>query len=116
MPGEVRAGPDLAARLAGQGRLVTLSGVGEDRLEAAGWGETVEAARSGHVGFAGGLLTISPTPAMTVIDIDGPGDLEALAMAAAVAVAAAIARFDIQGSIGIDFPTLEGKAARASDR
>jgi ribonuclease G len=111
--GEVRAGPDLAARLAGQGRLVRLSGIGEDRLEAAGWSETVEAARSGHVAFAGGLLTISPTPAMTVIDIDGPGDPEALALAAAGAVAAAIARFDIQGSIGIDFPTLEGKAARA---
>ena len=111
--GEVRGGPDLAARLAGQGRLVRLSGVGEDRLEAAGWSETVEAARSGHVAFAGGLLTISPTPAMTVIDIDGPGDPEVLALAAAGAVAAAIACFDLQGSIGIDFPTLEGKAARA---
>ena len=110
--GEVRPGPDLAARLAGQGRLLRLSGGGEDRLEAAGWGEAVEAARSGHVGFAGGLLTISPTPAMTVIDIDGPGDPEALALASAVAVAAAIARFDIQGSIGVDFPTLAGKAAR----
>ena len=111
--GEVRAGPDLAARLAGQGRLVRLSGIGEDRLETAGWSETVEAARSGHVAFAGGLLTISPTPAMTVIDIDGPGAPEALALAAAGAVAAAIACFDLQGSIGIDFPTLEGKAARA---
>jgi ribonuclease G len=111
--GEVRAGPDLAARLAPQGRLVRLTGPGEDRLEAAGWSETVEQARSGHVAFAGGLLTISPTPAMTVIDIDGPGDPGALALAAAAAVAAAIACFDIQGSIGIDFPTLEGKAARA---
>jgi len=111
--GEVRAGANLAAWLAGQGRLVRLSGPGEDRLEAAGWSETVEAARSGHVAFAGGLLTISPTPAMTVIDIDGPGDPEALALAAACAVAAAITRFDIQGSIGVDFPTLEGKAARA---
>jgi hypothetical protein len=114
--GEVQAGPDLAARLAGrlagQGRLVRLSGHGDDRLEAAGWSETVEAARYGHVAFAGGLLTISPTPAMTVIDIDGPGDPEALAQAAAPAVAAAIARFDLQGSIGVDFPTLAGKAAR----
>ena len=111
--GEVRAGPDLATRLAGQGRLMRLSGPGEDRLEAGGWSEAVEAARSGHVAFAGGLLTISPTPAMTVIDIDGPGDPEALALAAAGAVSAAIACFDIQGSIGVDFPTLEGKAARA---
>jgi hypothetical protein len=113
--GEVTAGLDLVARLRAAGLTVTiLDGGGEDRLEAAGWGETVEAARTGFVVFPGGLLTISPTPAMTVIDIDGPGDPGALAMAAATAVAAAIARFDITGSIGVDFPTLEGKAARAA--
>ena len=111
--GEVAAGPALAARLQAAGhRLVWLGGQGEDRLEAAGWSETVEAARTGHVAFGGGLLTISPTPAMTVIDIDGPGDPALLAEAAAVAVAAAIRRFDLMGSIGIDFPSLEGKAAR----
>jgi hypothetical protein len=49
---------------------------------------------------------------MTVIDIDGPGDPAALAEAAAVAVAAAVRRFDLQGSIGVDFPRLEGKAPR----
>lgn len=112
--GQVSPGADLAARLKAAGyRLVTLSTHGEDRLESAGWGETVEAARTGHVAFAGGLLTISPTPAMTVIDIDGAGDPVALAENAAVAVADAIRRFDVMGSIGIDFPTLEGKAARA---
>jgi hypothetical protein len=112
--GEVTPGPDLVARLRGAGLAVTMVGGGEDQLEAAGWTETVEAAQTGHVGFPGGLLTISPTPAMTVIDIDGPGDPEALAMAAAPAVAAAIARFDITGSIGVDFPTLAGKAARTA--
>jgi hypothetical protein len=111
--GEVSAGPDLLERLRGHS-VTLLDGHGDDLLEAAGWGETVEAARTGHVAFAGGLLTISPTPAMTVIDVDGPGDPQALAMAAAAAVAAAIARFDIAGSIGVDFPTLEGKAARAA--
>ncbi len=112
-PGEVRAGPDLRARLQAAGHKVTLLGaIGEDRLEAAGWSETVAAAREGHVAFPGGLLTISPTPAMTVIDVDGPGDPLALAEAAATAAAAAIRRFDITGSIGIDFPSVEGKAGR----
>jgi len=111
--GEVRPGADLAARLAAAGHAITtLSAIGEDRLEAAGWSETVEAARTGHVAFAGGVLTISPTPAMTVIDIDGPGHPAALAEAAVDAVAAAIRRFDLTGSLGVDFPTLEGKAAR----
>jgi hypothetical protein len=111
--GEVSPGPGLAARLKAAGHTLThLKALGEDALEAAGWGETVEAARTGHVAFAGGLLTISPTPAMTVIDIDGPGDPQVLAEAAAAAVAAAIRRYDITGSIGVDFPTLEGKAVR----
>ncbi len=107
-------GPDLAARLAAAGHSVTLlASHGADALEAAGWSEAVEAARTGHVVFPAGLLTISPTPGMTVIDVDGPGDPVALAEAAAVAAAEAIARFDITGSIGVDFPTLAGKAARA---
>ena len=111
--GEVAPGPDLAARLAAAGHRVTLLGSqGEDRLEAAGWSETVEAARTGHVAFPGGLLTISPTPGMTVIDVDGRDDLVALAEAAAIAAAAAIARFELGGSIGVDFPTLAGKLAR----
>lgn len=111
--GQVSPGADLAARLKAAGHTLTpVKALGDDALEAAGWGETVEAARTGHVAFAGGLLTISPTPAMTVIDIDGPGDPQALAEAAAHAVAAAIRRFDITGSIGVDFPTLEGKAVR----
>lgn len=111
--GEVTPGADLVARLKAAGhRIVLLSGPGEDRLEAAGWSERVDQAQTGHVPFAGGLLTISPTPAMTVIDIDGPGDPVALAEAAAKAVAAAIRCLDLQGSIGIDFPSLEGKVAR----
>ena len=111
--GQVHAGRDLLARLQAAGHRITLlSGHGEDRLEAAGWSEIVEAVQAGHLPFPGGLLTISPTPAMTVIDVDGAGDLTALSEAAAVAVAAAIQRFDITGSIGVDLPTLEGKAMR----
>lgn len=111
--GEVQPGPDLPARLAAAGHAITLVGGPDvDRLEAAGWSETVAAARTGHLGFAGGLLTISPTPGMTVIDVDGPGDVETLAQSAAHAAAAAIRCFDLAGSIGIDFPTVTGKAAR----
>jgi hypothetical protein len=111
--GEVRPGADLVERLKAAGHRVTLlSRPGEDRLEAAGWSELVDQAQTGHVPYVGGLLTISPTPAMTVIDIDGPGDPATLAEAAATAVAAAIRCFDLQGSIGIDFPSLEGKAVR----
>jgi hypothetical protein len=113
--GRITAGPGLVERLRNVGDITenSAAAIGPDLLEAVGWGETVEMARSGHVRFDGGLLTISPTPAMTVIDIDGPGDAAALAESAAVAVAVAIRRFDITGSIGVDFPTLEGKAVRA---
>jgi hypothetical protein len=111
--GQISPGSDLAARLKAAGcHLLSQTSHGEDLLESAGWSETVEAARTGHFAFAGGLLTISPTPAMTVIDVDGPGDPAALAERAAVAVAGAIRLFDITGSIGVDFPTLEGKTAR----
>ena len=111
--GEVRPGPGLVARLRAAGHRVTiLPATGPDQLEATGWSEIVDMAQTGFVAFAGGTLTISPTPAMTVIDIDGPGEPALLADAAVVAVATAIRRFDLTGSIGVDFPTLEGKAAR----
>lgn len=112
-PGRIAHGPELAARLAAAGHKVRdVTRALDDPLEAAGWGEVADAAASGHVPFAGGLLTISPTPAMTVIDVDGAGEARALAEAAAVAAAQAIRRFDLGGSIGIDFPTLGDKAAR----
>jgi hypothetical protein len=83
-----------------------------DRLGKAGWSDLIEEARSGVVRFAGGELRISPTPAMTLIDVDGyldPGDL---AIAGAREAARAIRRLDIGGSIGIDLPTAGSKAAR----
>jgi len=115
MRGPVRIGhgPDLVARLHARGLPVTeTTAIGIDRLEEAGWSEALDAATTGHIGFAHGLLTISPTPAMTVIDVDGAAAPDVLALSAAQACAAAIRRFDIAGSIGIDFPTVADKAVR----
>jgi Ribonuclease G/E len=111
----VGAGARLTERLAARDLVVLeLSAHGPDLLEQSGWGEAVEAALTGRVAFPGGSLTISPTPAMTVIDVDGDLPPLPLALAAADAGAAAIACFDLTGSIGIDFPTVGGKAARTA--
>lgn len=85
----------------------------EDRLEAAGWSELLEEAASGEVAFDGGALRIALTPAMTVIDIDGALQPAELARRGSAAAAEAIHRMGLAGSIGIDFPTIEEKAARA---
>jgi hypothetical protein len=76
------------------------------------WDDLLEEARSGIVRFDGGELRISPTPAMTLIDVDGTLPTRKLAMAGARAAARAIARLDIGGSIGIDLPTISGKTDR----
>lgn len=107
------SGPDLRARIAATGHPVrVLLPHQPDALEAAGWSEVLDEATSGEIAFAGGALRLSPTPAMTLFDVDGEGDLEALSVRAATAVAQAIRRHGIGGSIGIDFPTLAGKAPR----
>ena len=83
-----------------------------DRLGELGWWDLVDEARSGIVAFAGGELRIAVTPAMTLIDVDGALEPRALAVAGAAAAAAAIRRHGIGGSIGIDLPTVRGKAER----
>ena len=83
-----------------------------DRLGDIGWDDLLEEAREGIVRFAGGELSVSLTPAMTLIDVDGrlpPGEL---AMAGVRAAARAIRRHGIGGSIGIDLPTIKGKGER----
>jgi hypothetical protein len=97
-------GPDLATRI-GAHRVV---GPHEpDEFEAAGWSECLEQTASGIVAYPGGTLRIVLTPAMTLIDVDGDD-----ALAGARAAGQAIRRFGISGNIGIDFPTVAGKAER----
>ena len=78
-----------------------------------GWEDLLEEARGGIVRFEGGELRIEPTAAMTMIDVDGWLVPDKLAQMGAWAAARAIRRLDIGGSIGIAFPTLQDKAARA---
>ncbi len=111
--GEMTPASALEARLRARGlscRHMALHG--PDMLEDAGWSESLDAAQTGILPFPGGLLTITPTPAMTLIDVDGPGDPASLMLAGAAAAARAIRLFDIGGSIGVDLPTVPGKEAR----
>jgi ribonuclease G len=85
---------------------------GPDLLEEAGWSEVMAQAQTGDVRFDGGSLHLFAAPAMTLIDIDGWLDPEALALAAAPVVGQAIRRFDLCGSVGIDFPTVKSRAVR----
>lgn len=98
-----RPAPTLARRLGG--RIVR-------RFPDCGWEDLHAAAWDGEVAFRGGMLAVSPTPAMTLVDIDGSLAARNLALAAIPALAATIRRFDLAGSIGVDFPTLPEKTDR----
>lgn len=108
-------GPSLLDRLRERREDVTLLTSHEaDRLESSGWSEHVGEAESGLIAFDGGMLRMSLTPAMTLLDVDGTLPEDTLSAAGAAAAARTIRRFDIGGSIGIDLPVSHagGKAAR----
>ncbi len=107
-----RAAPSLAERLAGV-PMRRLADHGPDLLDAAGWSLLIEEAETGEIGFPGGQLRLSPTPAMALFDVDGTLPSAQLAIAGAEAAARSIRRLAIGGSIGIDLPTLP-KADRAA--
>jgi hypothetical protein len=97
----VRPAPALPGREAGR-----------SELDDAGWRELLDEARHGLIAFPGGELRVSVTPAMTLVDVDGQLPPSELAVAGARAAAKAIRRHGVGGSVGVDLPTVEGKAAR----
>jgi len=103
-----RPAPSLAERLRSEGHAVRIVA----RLPACDWDDLFAEAWDGTIAFAQGSLSITPTPAMTLIDVDGALRPAALARAAVPAIARAVRRLDLAGSIGIDFPTLADKADR----
>jgi len=103
-----RPAPSLAEALRGEGHAAKVV----RQFPACDWDELWDEAWEGTATFAGGSLHFAPTPAMTVIDIDGTLPARDLARAAVPALARAMRRFDLAGNIGIDFPTLEAKADR----
>lgn len=76
------------------------------------WPDIIDEAHDGTIGFDGGALVVSPTPAMTLIDVDGILPPARLALAAVPIIAQTLRRLDIAGSVGIDFPSIEGRAER----
>ena len=100
---ECRPAPDLAEKL--QGKVV-------QRFESGLWEDVWQQAWQGEHSFAGGALLFSPTPAMTLVDVDGTLPSRDLALAASAALGEALPLMGLSGSIGVDFPTLQAKADR----
>lgn len=105
--------PTLLERIEASGLAVTRCDPhGADRLEEHGWSELLEEALSGEVSDGQAALRLFPTPAMLLIDVDGTLPAAELARAGAVLAARTIRRMGLAGNIGIDLPTMAGKAER----
>lgn len=104
----LRPAPTLAQALEMDGHSVEIV----HRFPISDWDDLASEAFTREIAFAGGSLLLAPTPAMTLIDIDGTLPSRQLALAAIPSIAATLRRMDIGGSIGIDFPTLSDKADR----
>ena len=109
------AAPSLRERIAASGLAVTEIGMADpDRLEELGWSELLQGAADGEIDFPGGTLLLALTPAMTLIDVDGMLPPDELAIAGVRASVRVIRQLGIGGAIGIDLPTLSGKADRVA--
>jgi len=103
-----RPAPSLAEQLRAEGHEVRVV----RKFPAGDGAELLAEAFAGEVTFPGGSLQFSPTPAMLMIDVDGTLDPGKLALGAVKPLAEALRRFDVGGSVGIDFPTLASKEDR----
>ncbi len=112
-PGEVPApAPSLREEIEATGARLRKLPVTSLEFSHYGWDDLVEQAQTGEIAFTGGSIIVSPTPAMTLIDIDGTLPPLKLSLAAVPVIAEALHRLDIGGSIGIDFPSLADKKDR----
>jgi ribonuclease G len=98
-----RPAPSLAEALSA--RVVT-------RFPAGLWEDAWADAWTGELAFPGGALLFAPTPAMTVVDVDGTASPAQLARDAVGPLAEALRCLDLGGSIAVDFPSLADKAQR----
>ncbi|WP_336985998.1 ribonuclease [Altererythrobacter aquiaggeris] len=105
---DTRPAPGLTEQLRDAAESVTVV----HKFSGSDWEEIWTEACDGTIAFPGGSIHCSATPAMTLIDVDGQMAAGPLALAAVPAIAAAIGKFDLSGSIGIDFPTIESRSDR----
>ncbi len=112
-PGENPApAPSLREEIEATGARLRALPVTNREFAQHGWDDLIEQAQTGEIAFPGGSIIVSPTPAMTLIDIDGTLPPLKLSLAAIPVIAEALHRLDIGGSIGIDFPSLADKKDR----
>ncbi|MET0364846.1 MAG: ribonuclease [Sphingobium sp.] len=108
-----KAAPALAQRIEASGHPIHVCQPHEaDWLEECGWSELLGEAMSGEIVREDASLRIFPTPAMTLIDIDGVAPPAQLGPKGAKLAAQAIRRMGLAGSIGIDLPTMNNKDER----
>jgi hypothetical protein len=106
----VAVGTDLLTRIGGNPKL--LHAHEPDALDDAGWHDVIDQATTGIVPFTGGLLRLSLTPAMLVVDVDGDASGLVLAHASIDALVATIRRLDLAGNIVVDLPALANATER----
>jgi ribonuclease G len=105
--------PDVGVACDVEREVATPTRVDPQMIADAGFDDIIDTAISGQFALDGqGSLSIERTRAMTMIDVDGMGDGEALNIAAARAVPGLLRLLDIGGATAIDFVSMENRAAR----